>query len=712
MLFNDSLVTNSPIRQQIRDHYRIDENTIVNHLIPLADIGVSARTRAWDRARQIVVEIRKQQVGKGGVDALLNEFSLSTEEGVVLMCLAEALLRVPDKETADSLIRDKLADGDWGSHIGNSDSIFVNASSWGLLMTGKLVNYSDKQKKEQFGILKKTIGRLGEPVIRESVRYAMKIMGTQFVMGRTIDEAVSRAKEAEAKGYTYSYDMLGEGARTMQDADRYYDSYVTAIDAIGKAAAGKGPEKSPGISIKLSAIHPRYEFSHRERVIKELIPRLKTLALQARKYDIGFTVDAEEADRLDISMDVIGAVFLDEELNGWDGFGIALQAYQKRAIFVIDWIQELTQKANRKMMVRLVKGAYWDSEVKMSQAEGFTDFPVFSRKPSTDVSYQACAKKLLSMRDCVYPQFATHNAYTVATILEMTDQHSGFEFQRLHGMGESLYDQVVHNDKISCRVYAPVGKHADLLAYLVRRLLENGANSSFVNNIVDEDIPVESLLADPLETVQLWQDKYHPHIPLPHQLYGKERRNSVGIDLTDVDAVSKMKVNLDQWLEDNRVTPGNGKIPEKFDKVVANPANHDEVIGHLIHADEAQMEQLLVTASSTFARWSQTSVAQRADILLAIADKLEAHRDELIALCIKEAGKTPLDAVSEVREAVDFCRYYAVRAQELMVGDQFQSRGVVLCISPWNFPLAIFLGQVSAALVAGNTVIAKPAEQT
>ena len=712
MLFNGSLVTNDPIRQQIRDFYRADENTIVNHLIPLADVGVTARTKAWERARQLVVEIRKQQVGKGGVDALLNEFALSTEEGVVLMCLAEALLRVPDKKTADSLIRDKLADGDWSSHIGNSDSLFVNASSWGLLMTGKLVNYSDKKKKEQFGVLKKAVGRLGEPVIRESVRYAMKIMGTQFVMGRDINEAVKRAIEAEAKGYTYSYDMLGEGARTMKDADRYFDSYVNAIDAIGTAAQGKGPEKSPGISIKLSAIHPRYEFSHRERVIEELIPRLKTLAMQARKYDIGFTVDAEEADRLDISMDIIAAVFLDKDLDGWNGFGIALQAYQKRAIFMLDWVQDLTIKAKRKMMVRLVKGAYWDSEVKISQAEGYNDFPVFSRKPSTDVSYQACAKKLLNMRDTVYPQFATHNAYTVATILEMTDQHSGFEFQRLHGMGESLYDQVVQNDKVSCRVYAPVGQHADLLAYLVRRLLENGANSSFVNNIVDENIPVESLLIDPLETVQLWQDKYHPQIPLPHALYGNERSNSKGIDLTDVDAVSQMKTHLEKWFSDNLITDNDPRTPDKWDKAVTNPANHNEVIGYLHHADEAKMAQMLTTAQNTFAQWSQTPVKQRADILLAIGDKLEAHRDELIALCIKEAGKTPLDAVSEVREAVDFCRYYAARAQELLASGELEARGVVLCISPWNFPLAIFLGQVSAALVAGNTVMAKPAEQT
>ncbi|WNC67995.1 bifunctional proline dehydrogenase/L-glutamate gamma-semialdehyde dehydrogenase PutA [Thalassotalea nanhaiensis] len=707
MLFNGTLTTTDPIRQQIRDHYRANENDVLNTLLPLAEIGANARSRAWERARQLVVQIRKDQTGKGGVDALLNEFSLSSEEGVVLMCLAEALLRVPDKATADSLIRDKLAEGDWSSHIGNSDSIFVNASSWGLLLTGKLVTYSDENKKQQFGLLKKTIGRLGEPVIRKAVRYAMKIMGTQFVMGRNINSAVERAIKTEAKGYTYSYDMLGEGARTMKDADRYFDSYVNAIEVIGKAAQGKGPQKSPGISIKLSAIHPRYEFSHRERVIEELVPRLKDLALRAKAYNIGFTVDAEEADRLDISLDIIGAVFLDKDLDGWNGFGIALQAYQKRALYVVEWVREQTLKANRQMMVRLVKGAYWDAEIKISQVEGYEDFPVFSRKPATDVSYHACAKRLLSYRDSIYPQFATHNAYTVATIIEMTDNHEGFEFQRLHGMGESLYDQVVTGERISCRVYAPVGEHEDLLAYLVRRLLENGANSSFVNNIVDENIPVESLLSDPVEVVQSWKDVYNPQIPQSIAMYGAERDNSKGIDLTNIDQVTPMRANLDNWfakaVSTENVTGG---------EPVINPANHNEIIGYINHADEQEMENILASAQSAFNTWSTTDVKVRADILLKTADALEANRDELIALCIKEAGKIPVDGVAEVREAVDFCRYYAARAQTMLTDSNLQSRGVVLCISPWNFPLAIFLGQVAAAIVTGNTVVAKPAEQT
>lgn len=711
MLFNGTLNQVSSIRQTIRDNYRADENAVLDHLLPIAEISVDAKSRAWEYARNLVVNIRKEQSGSGGVDALLNEFSLSTDEGVVLMCLAEALLRVPDKYTADNLIRDKLADGDWSSHIGNSDSLFVNASSWGLLLTGKLVNYTDSKKQSQYGLLKKTVGRLGEPVIRKAVRYAMKIMGTQFVMGHTIDGAIERAIDVEAKGYTYSYDMLGEGARTMPDADRYFNSYMTAINAIGVAAAGKGPQKSPGISIKLSAIHPRYEFSHRERVMEELVPRLKELALAAKAYNIGFTVDAEEADRLDISLDIIEAVFLDKDLDGWDGFGIAVQAYQKRGIYVIEWVREITLKANRQMMVRLVKGAYWDSEVKEAQVEGYHDFPVFSRKPSTDVSYQACAKKLLEYRDSIYPQFATHNAYTVATILEIAGDVSGYEFQRLHGMGESLYDQVVTGKQAHCRVYAPVGEHSDLLAYLVRRLLENGANSSFVNNIVDENIPVESLLADPVETVQAWQNKYNPQIPQSIELYQHEhnigRTNSKGIDLTTVDEISEMRSNIKHWVE-NTKNPG---VIEGA-QAVTNPANHNEVIGYITHANEADMTALVERADNAFVSWAATPVEERAQVLLKTADALETHRDELIALCIKEAGKTIPDGVAEVREAVDFCRYYAARAEELMADNNLESRGVVLCISPWNFPLAIFLGQVAAAIVVGNTVVAKPAEQT
>lgn len=710
MLFNGSLITHCPIRQKIRDFYRIDENIVVDHILPLAEVGVTARSRAWERARQLVVNIRNDQSGQGGIDALLSEFSLSSEEGVVLMCLAEALLRVPDNDTQEELIRDKLTKGDWSSHLGNSDSLFVNASSWGLLLTGKMVNYSDQSKEHQFGILKRTIGRLGEPVIRKSVQFAMKIMGKQFVMGRTIEEALERAVEKENKGYAYSYDMLGEGARTMSDAERYFDSYMAAIHAIGKAANGRGPIKSPGISVKLSAIHPRYEFSHKERVMDELVPKLKSLAMAAKDYDIGFTVDAEEADRLDISLDIIQAVFSDDDLADWNGFGLAVQAYQKRAIFVIEWLRQLTQKTGRKLMVRLVKGAYWDTEIKTTQQDGLAHFPVFTRKAATDVCYKACAIKLMEYRDTIYPQFATHNAYTAATILQLAnDDFDSFEFQRLHGMGESLFDQIVAQDKVQCRVYAPVGQHEDLLAYLVRRLLENGANSSFVNAIVDDSKPVESLLLDPVEKMQSLKNKVNPQIDMPIALYGEERDNSKGIDLTDINHITPMKENLDKWLSDNQISRAD--VPEGSNPVI-NPARHDQLIGYITHQDEAQMRQLVDNAEAAFATWSATKVEKRADILRRTADILERHRDELIALCIKEAGKIPKDGVDEVREAVDFCRYYAARAEELAKDERFEARGVILCISPWNFPLAIFLGQVAAAIATGNTVIAKPAEQT
>jgi len=722
MLFNEILKTDNVLRQNIRDNYRADENKTLQTLLPIAEISVDKKSKAWEFSRQLVINIRKNQKGKGGVDALLNEFSLSTDEGVVLMCLAEALLRVPDKATIDSLIRDKLIQGDWSSHIGNSDSLFVNASSWGLLFTGKLVNYSDPKdshvnKVNQFSLLKKTVGRFGEPVIRKAVKYAMKIMGTQFVMGHKISEAISRAKETEAKGYTYSYDMLGEGARTMEDAERYFNSYLNAIEAIGQAANKQGPEKSPGISIKLSAIHPRYEFSHRQRVMDELIPKLHTLALAAMKYDIGFTVDAEEANRLDISLDVIEEVFSNPAFEGWDGFGMAVQAYQKRSLYVIEWIRALTQSLNRKMMIRLVKGAYWDSEIKDTQVEGYNDFPVFTQKASTDVSYQACAKKLLEYRDSIYPQFATHNAYTVATIIEMAENNQGFEFQRLHGMGESLYDQVLNSKSIPCRVYAPVGKHSDLLAYLVRRLLENGANSSFVNNIVDENIPVESLLSDPVETVQQWQNVYNANIPQSIHLYQTEsvegRLNSKGIDLTDVDELSAVRDNLLNYVtqQTDRVVEQEKSLAHNTSPIT-NPANLNDVIGYVTHLDEQGMKSAVDRAEAAFIDWSQTNVTDRAALLLKTADALETHRDELIALCIKEAGKTLADSIAEIREAVDFCRYYAARAKELFSSNKVQPRGIALCISPWNFPLAIFLGQVSAAVVAGNTVIAKPAEQT
>ena len=717
MLFNGSFISDCPIRQKIREFYRIDENTAVDHILPLAEVNVSARSRAWERARKMVLKIRHDQSGNGAIDALLNEYSLSSEEGVVLMCLAEALLRVPDKHTQDALIRDKISQGQWSSHLGSSDSLFVNASSWGLLITGTMVNYADKRQQARFGLLKKTIGRLGEPVIRKSMNYAMKVMGKQFVMGETITAATERAADKEQKGYVYSYDMLGEGARSMKDAQRYLKAYQDAIDVIGKVAVASGkndPRKVPGISVKLSAIHPRYEFTHKARVMAEIVPKLKALCLQAKQYNIGLTVDAEESERLDISLDIIEAVFSDSDLGDWGGFGIALQAYQKRAIFVVDWLRDLTVRVDRKMMVRLVKGAYWDTEIKNAQKDGHQHFPVFTRKSSTDVSYHACANKLLEYRDTIYPQFATHNAYSAATIVELAgDDKEGFEFQCLHGMGDSLYDQIVSLESIQCRIYAPVGHHEDLLAYLVRRLLENGANSSFVNAIVDESQPVESLLEDPVEKTQRLKDKYNQQIIKPIALYhdpkGLGRDNSKGLDLTDISAITPLKAALDNWFENNKLNASD--IPAGA-VAVKNPANHSEIIGFHQHHDKDAMLAMIDTAQATFPSWSQTPVADRAALLCRVADILERHTDELIALCIKEAGKIAQDGIDEVREAVDFCRYYAEKAIEIAADERLEARGVVLCISPWNFPLAIFLGQVAAAIATGNTVLAKPAEQT
>jgi RHH-type proline utilization regulon transcriptional repressor/proline dehydrogenase/delta 1-pyrroline-5-carboxylate dehydrogenase len=717
MLFTGSLTSSNPIRQKIRNFYRIEEETVVDYLLPFAEVNVSARSRAWERARKMVLQIREDQSGNGAIDALLNEYSLSSEEGVVLMCLAEALLRVPDKHTQDVLIRDKISQGQWSTHLGSSDSLFVNASSWGLLITGSMVGYADKRKKDHFGLLKKTIGRLGEPVIRKSMNYAMKVMGKQFVMGETIEAATQRAATKEKQGYVYSYDMLGEGARTMKDAERYLQAYFDAIVCIGEVAVNSGkndPRKVPGISVKLSAIHPRYEFSHKGRVMEELVPKLKELCLKAKFYNIGLTVDAEESERLDISLDVIEAVFTDSALGNWQGFGLALQAYQKRAIHVVDWLRGLTVKTDRKMMVRLVKGAYWDSEIKNAQRDGHSDFPVFTRKSSTDVSYHACANKLLEYRDSIYPQFATHNAYTAATIVELAgDDKEGFEFQCLHGMGDSLYDQIVSGEKIQCRIYAPVGHHEDLLAYLVRRLLENGANSSFVNAIVDIEQPVESLLEDPVEKTTRLKTKANTQIVKSIDLYRNEskhkRENSKGLDLTDTNELDELKVQLDKWLVDNLLN--NNDVPEN-EHAVRNPANHKEIVGSVIHHNEDEMMTMLSQAEAAFDSWSETCVRERAAFLYAIADSLEAHMDELIALCIKEAGKVAQDGIDEVREAVDFCRYYADRAIDLAEDERLVSRGVVLCISPWNFPLAIYLGQVAAAIATGNTVISKPAEQT
>ncbi|WP_289079013.1 bifunctional proline dehydrogenase/L-glutamate gamma-semialdehyde dehydrogenase PutA [uncultured Thalassospira sp.] len=716
-MFRAELPQPNDIRQQIRDAYRADEEAAVERLIEKARLSPEQTARVQSRAYQLVANVRKADNGKSGIDALLHEYELSSKEGVILMCLAEALLRVPDAVTADKLIQDKLFDADWQSHLGHSDSFFVNASTWGLMLTGKVIKFGKAEKADPGRLLKRMIARSGEPVIRKAFNQAMRIMGRQFVMGRTIDEAAERAKANEEKGYRYSYDMLGEAARTMEDADRYYKAYEDAINDIGRVANGRGPIDSPGISVKLSAIHPRYDFANYDRVMNELTPRLKQLALLAKKYDIGFTVDAEEANRLDLSLDVIGAVFADPELDGWEGYGLAVQAYQKRAYYVLEWLADLSVKVGRKMMVRLVKGAYWDTEVKFSQENGFEGYPCFTRKASTDVSYLACAKLMLSRRDAFYCQFASHNAHTVASILEMAGNDRTFEFQRLHGMGEALYEQIVDKDgeNVPCRVYAPVGTHEDLLAYLVRRLLENGANTSFVNRIQDEQLPIEEMIADPIEKMAALPRKTHPKIPAPVDLYGAGRVNSRGIDLTDTNKLLPLNAKLAEFQRKTWSAAPliDGKLVAGTPIDVVNPAKLGEKVGDLVQATEADVDAAVAVAVKGYEIWNKTPASERANALRRLGDLLEDNMDEFIALCQREAGKLYSDGVAEVREAVDFCRYYANRAEETFrEGTVLEGRGVFVCISPWNFPLAIFLGQVTAALAAGNAVIAKPAEQT
>nr|WP_298685333.1 bifunctional proline dehydrogenase/L-glutamate gamma-semialdehyde dehydrogenase PutA [uncultured Dongia sp.] len=720
------------LRQRLRAHYRADETGIVEMLLGQAELPAEIQDRIAARARALVEEVRRNRVGQGGIDAFMHAYELSSREGVVLMCLAEALLRIPDNETANQLIRDKLKDADFAAHLGESDSMFVNASTWALMLTGRIMQL-DQTSSDLRGVLKRLVTRSGEPVIRQAVTQAMKILGKQFVMGRDISEATDRAESAEKRGYRYSYDMLGEAARTMRDAERYFASYVNAIAAIGKASKGKGIIAGPGISIKLSAIHPRYEFAQSDRVMKELVPQVVALAQAAKKAGIGCTIDAEEADRLDLSLDIIDAVAGDASLKDWDGLGLAIQAYQKRCLPLIDWLADCARRNRRRLMVRLVKGAYWDSEVKWSQERGLPDYPVFTRKVSTDVSYLACARRLLSDGQAFYPMFATHNAHTLAAVIEMAGGEAAarekLEFQRLHGMGEPLYDQVTPAEAmgIPCRVYAPVGSHEDLLAYLVRRLLENGANTSFVNRIVDEKAPLDAIVADPIMQVRKLKTKPHPGIPQPRNMFGSERKNSAGVDLTDPEVMQKLAAEVTAAAA-NLVSSGPiiGGV-EKTGKTenVVNPADSHQVVGRVVQATQADVDDAIARASRAFPDWAATSAMTRAACLDRAADLMEARRGEVLALCIQEAGKTIGDAIAELREAVDFCRYYAARARADFgtplvlpgpTGERnqllMQGRGVFACISPWNFPLAIFMGQVSAALAAGNCVIAKPAEQT
>ena len=673
-----------------------DEDLTVARLTELAQLSETDRARIVERAADLVRDIRGQS-SPGLMEVFLAEYGLSTEEGIALMCLAEALLRVPDADTIDALIEDKIAPSDWGKHMGHSASPLVNASTWALMLTGKVL---EDERPGLVGTLRGAVRRLGEPVIRTATGRAMKEMGRQFVLGETIQSAMDRAAGMEKKGYSYSYDMLGEAARTDTDATRYHLSYSRAITAIANACTNADIRDNPGISVKLSALHPRYEVAQREQVMDVLVPRLRSLALLAKSAKMGLNIDAEEADRLSLSLDVIETVLSEPALAGWDGFGVVVQAYGQRASHTLDFLNDLATRLDRKIMVRLVKGAYWDTEIKLAQVEGVDGFPVFTSKAATDISYIANARKLLSMTDRIYPQFATHNAHTAAAILEMgKDQKDEFEFQRLHGMGESLHGIILKNEGTRCRIYAPVGAHRDLLAYLVRRLLENGANSSFVNQIVDEDVPPEVVARDPFEAIS----DETPHLPTGPELFLPERKNSMGFDLAHqptLDAIDAARGPFANHKWDVGPILAGDAAPEKPEPII-NPADPADHPGTVATASAADIESALASANP----WD-ASPEERAKILNKVADLYEENYGELFAAIHREAGKSVLDAVAELREAVDFLRYYAANAP------QGAPVGTFTCISPWNFPLAIFTGQISAALAAGNAVLSKPAEQT
>lgn len=696
------------IRQQIRANYLPDEDAAMKRLAEAAGQSAGDRKAISARAADLVRAVRGSTDPRL-MEVFLSAYGLSTKEGVALMCLAEALLRVPDTETMDDLIADKIAPHDWSAHSGGSSSIFVNASTWALMLTGRVL---DEGEGGIEGTLRAMVRRLGEPVIRKAVAAAMREMGEQFVLGRTIAEAVKRGRPMTQKGYLYSFDMLGEAARTEADALRYHKAYADAISSLDAGSNGPDIRHNHGISVKLSALHPRYEVAQKDKMLLVMAERLLSLTLAARHSRMGLNIDAEEADRLDLSLDVIERVLAEPELAGWNGFGIVVQAYGPRAAFVIDWLYALAKKYDRTIMVRLVKGAYWDTEIKRAQTLGLSGYPVFTRKANTDVSYMACAKKLLSMTDRIYPQFATHNAHTVAAILSMATDRDSFEFQRLHGMGEALHETVRKAEGTRCRIYAPVGAHSDLLAYLVRRLLENGANSSFVHQLTDEEVEPEDIARDPLETVEKQGPAANPAIARPASIFGAGRRNSIGFDVTDtvtLAAIEKAKAEFagsDRWhAKPITRAAGYGK-----QRPVTNPAKPEEVVGTIQEAAAKQVATAVRIAVEAQPAWAKRPVTERAAILNRAADLYEANAAEFFALATREAGKSLADGVAEVREAVDFLRYYAADAANAEAGTE--ARGAIACISPWNFPLAIFTGQIAAALVTGNSVIAKPAEQT
>ncbi|WP_350333227.1 bifunctional proline dehydrogenase/L-glutamate gamma-semialdehyde dehydrogenase PutA [Coralliovum pocilloporae] len=674
-------------------------------------LSAEEREAGVTAAEKLIGSLRSLKT-PGLMETFLAEYGLSTKEGVALMCLAEAYLRTPDARSLDALIRDKVGPGDWDSHRGRARSLLVNASTWALMLTGRLFRDKNTAAAELVDTMEGAVRRLGEPVARKAVEQAMKVLGRQFVLGRSIAEAVENGRGRTDEGYGYSFDMLGEAARTEEDARAYFLSYSKAIATLADHAKSSDFRDNPGISVKLSALHPRYEWVQRERVMAELVPRIGALAEHARAANIGLAIDAEEADRLELSLDVIEAVLRNPDLVGWDGFGVVVQAYNKQAPAVLDWLHALAKDLGRRITVRLVKGAYWDTEIKQAQVMGLETYPVYTRKVATDLSYLRCARLLLDKADHIYPQFATHNAHTAATILQMAGDFDGFEFQRLHGMGEALHELLRETAGRRCRIYAPVGVHKDLLAYLVRRLLENGANSSFVNQVLDEEVPVSVIAGDPITRVETLEIKANKNIPLPAGLYGEARRNAHGVNLNspaEADALDQAmsRFRAVQWQARPTV---DGAGSDETARPVISPSDPDDCVGQVIEAGSGHVETAIARAVNAASGWAATPVTERAAMLEQVADLYEANMPELIAIGCREAGKTRLDGILEVREAVDFCRYYAAEARGNQTGRQ--PLGPIACISPWNFPLAIFTGQIVAALVAGNPVLAKPAEQT
>ena len=690
------------IRENIRVACLTDETQAIKFIQHEVEIDELTRKNTVRRAKECVENIRSN-CSPSMMEAFLVEYGLSTDEGIALMCLAEALLRVPDDQTIDELIEDKIAPSSWGDHLGKSTSSLVNASTWALMLSGKILNKPEGVTR----VLKGLVKRIGEPVIRTAIKQAMKILGTQFVLGENIEQAIEKGASWKKQGYTYSYDMLGEAALTKEDATEFTTAYKSAINTLAKHSLSADIYKNPGISIKLSALHPRYEISQKKRVMSELVARVIDLCLQAKQANMGLNIDAEESERLDLSLDVIEAVLSDERLAGWNGFGVVVQAYSKSAIYVIDWLYALAKKLDRKIMCRLVKGAYWDSEIKRAQVEGLLGYPVFTKKAATDVSYLCCAKRLLALTDRIYPQFATHNAHTVCAILELSNDKSCFEFQRLHGMGEALHETIHNSEKTRCRIYAPVGVHRDLLAYLVRRLLENGANSSFVNQIVDKTIPAKDVAADPFKMLELTKNVTSFALRNPAKLYAPQRKNSRGWDLHNINDLKKIKTAREIFKDYQWSAKPILAIPfkENSPKQLFNPADPLDKIGQLIEVSAHDT----IAAIKASRVWSEHSELERSDILIKASNLFEENFGEFFAVLTREAGKTPLDAISEIREAVDFLRYYASRIKTL---DGRKACGAFACISPWNFPLAIFTGQIGAALAAGNGVLAKPAEAT